>query len=338
VDPRLRPFIALLITQVAFASLAVAGKVVLQGLPPLVMAALRVFFATIFLAAIAFTAQRERVARRDVGLLVVFALLGVVINQVLFLEGLSRTSAINASILIATIPVFTTGIAILSGREAARPARILGIVVAFLGALVLLRVEDFDLGDQAVVGNLMVMTNALSYSFYLVFSRPLLHRYRSSTVVAWTFAFGMLFIVPLGAYEAASLDFARVPMSSWLGMVWVILVGSVVSYSLNNYALKRLSASTVATWAFLQPVMGVSMALVLLPGETLGPRAILGGALVLLGVLIVSRLERYEPLAALPEAGEPMNRDPIVGPNGGAQPQPEEDDQRGSGAQAPRAG
>jgi drug/metabolite transporter (DMT)-like permease len=331
----LRPFVALLVTQFAFASLAVVGKVVLHGLPPLVVAGIRVFVASLFLVLIAFAPRRERVSSIDLAKLLVFALLGVVINQVLFLEGLSRTSAVNASILIATIPVFTTAIAILSRRERARPARIVGILVAFGGALVILRIERFDLGEASVLGNLMIVANALSYSFYLVFSRPLLHKYRSPTVVAWTFLFGALLVAPIGAWKAADVDFSAVPSAVWWGMVWVVLVPSVLAYSLNNYALKRLHSSTVAAWAFLQPLIGVALALIFLRDETLSPRAMLGGILVIAGVLIVSRLERYEPMGAIAESGEAMSRKPFEAPDGRAQSEPQEDRRRREREEAP---
>ena len=329
-----RPFAALLLVQFSFASLAVVGKVAVEALPPIIVAGIRMFFASIFLAALAFAA-RERPRGLDLAKIFGLSLLGIVINQILFLEGLGHTTAVNASILVATIPIFTTGIAVLLGREAPKPLRLIGIGVALAGAFVVLGVERFDLGGETQLGNLMIVLNSLSYSFYLVLSRPLLHRYRSITVVAWTFLFGSVLITPIAAFRSTTFDFAQVPSSVWWAMVWIVLVPSVLSYSLNNYALKRIQSSTVATYVFLQPLLGVAMAIAFLEGETLPVRSLFGGLLILAGVLVVSRTERVEPVVAIPESGEAMSRNPIEAADGRAQPEPQEDNRRRGRQEAP---
>lgn len=314
--PPWRPFAALILVQFSFASLAVVGKVAVEAWGPLPVAGLRMFFASLLLAALALYASREMPTRADLGRLFGLSLLGISLNQLLFLEGLSRTSAINASILISTIPVFTTALAIAFGKERARPSRIVGIVLAFGGALVLIGVGAFDLRDEATVGNILVVLNALCYSFYLVLSRPMLSRYRSTTVVAWTFLFGTLLILPLSAPQVAEVVHGPIDARIAWAMVWIILVPSVLAYSLNNYALKRVQSSTVAVYVFLQPLIGVTLALLVLPDERLTLRAVLGGLGILAGVILVSLTERIEPLAAIPESGEAMSREPLAPPNG----------------------
>lgn len=326
---------ALVFVQFCFASLAVAGKVALASLPPLVVAGIRMFLASLFLALIGLGVRRERLPARDALRLLALSLLGVVFNQILFLEGLARTTAVNASILIATIPVFTTLVAILVGQESARPVRIAGVSVSLVGALALLGIEGFQLRTQFAVGNVLVLLNAFSYSLYLVFSRSLLRRYRSTTVVSWTFLYGSLLITPLAALRATSVEFASVPALAWWAIAWIVIFPSVVSYSLNNYALKRIRSSTVATYVFLQPLFGITLALLLLEGEILTLQNAVGGALILLGVVLVSRSEALEPVVAIPESGEAMRRQPIVAADGGAEPQPQEDHQRRSGQDAP---
>lgn len=333
--PPFRPLAALVLVQFSFASLAVVGKVAVEAWGPLPVAGLRMFFASLFLAALALAATREVPRRADLAKLFGLSLLGITLNQLLFLEGLSRTSAINATILIATIPVFTTLLAILLGKERARPLRLFGIAVAFAGALALIGLHRWDLRDENTVGNVLVVANALCYSFYLVLSRPMLNRYRSTTVVAWTFLFGALLILPLAVPElVAVLRGPLEPRIVW-AMVWIILVPSVLAYSLNNYALKRVESSTVAVYVFLQPLIGVALALLVLPEEHLTLPAIVGGLGILLGVILVSATERFEPVAAIPESGEAMSRQPLAPSNGRLEPQPQEDDQRGGRKEAP---
>jgi drug/metabolite transporter (DMT)-like permease len=161
---------------------------------------------------------------------------------------------------------------------------------------------------------------------YLVFSRGLLRKYRSTTIVAWTFLFGAVVVTPLGAWKAATFDFSHVPAVAWWAMAWIIMVPSVLSYSLNTYALKRIHSSTVAAYVSLQPLFGVALAYLILD-DRLTIQTAIGGLLVLVGVVLVSRSEAVEPMATIP--GEPaprerprspnkedMRPDPIEGANG----------------------
>src|SRR5262249_35450985 len=146
-----------------------------------------------------------RVAARDLPLVVLCAVLGLVLNQMLFLNGLARTTAVNASVLGSTIPVFTAAIAMLARREPVRPVRILGIAVAFLGALVLVRADRFSFEDRATVGNLLILANSLCYGTFLVVVRPLAGRIAPLALVALLFASALPFVLPFGV--AAWADF-----------------------------------------------------------------------------------------------------------------------------------
>ncbi len=331
----LKPFVALIFVQFFFASLAVVGKVALETFPPLMVAAMRLFFASLFLAAIAIAVQREHLPLMDAAKLFGLALLGIVFNQLLFLGGLSRTTAVNASILIATIPVFTTFFAILLGQEAPKIVRIGGIALSLLGALAILGIQGFDLRSDFALGNLFIILNSLSYSMYLVLSRGLLRKYRSTTIVAWTFIFGAFVVTPLGALRATTFNFDTVPMVAWWAMAWIIIVPSVLSYSLNTYALKRIHSSTVATYIFLQPLFGIALAYVILD-ERLNLQTAFGALLVLAGVVLVSRSEAVEPMATIPDEPQPrqkprgpnkeaMTQEPIEGADGRPKPEPQED-------------
>jgi drug/metabolite transporter (DMT)-like permease len=106
----------------------------------------------------------------------------------------------------------------------------------------------------------------------------------------WTFLVAGLFLGPIGAGLATDLDAGAVSTRAWTALAWVVLVGTVIAYAFNNYALKRLESSTVASFIFLQPLIGVALAMFLL-GETLTTRTVIGGILVVAGLLVVTRHE-----------------------------------------------
>lgn len=310
----LGPILALIVTQFAFASLAVVGKgVLVAGVPPLALAAIRVLFASLLLAALALGLAKAAtpISRRDWGVLFGLSVLGVTANQFLFIEGLQRTTAVNATILIVTIPVFTFLVAGLLGRERFEARRAVGVAIALVGTLAMLRAERFEFSDRVALGNLMVVLNCLCYSTYMVLSRDILQRLPSPMIVAWTFLFGAVILVPLGTSDVvAAAKAGAFTTNVWWGLAWIIFVPSVLSYSLNNYALKRVRATTVGSFVFLQPVFGLILAIILLPGEHLDPRAAVAGPIILAGVALVVRAEtpRTETVKPIKAANVPADR------------------------------
>lgn len=278
---------ALLAVQVMFASLPVAGKLVYASMDPLGVAAARTGGGAIaFWLAIVVTRSREPIrSRRDLGRLAIYALLGVVINQICFLVGLHYSTAVNASVLVSTIPVFTALLVIVLGHERARPARLTGIVLAFAGVAVVM--GRFDLSSRLFLGNAMVVANAFSYSLFLVLSRPLLSVYSPLTVTAWIFTFGALCTVPLGAsafVEGAS----AFGWSEWGLLAFIVLVPTITAYFLNSWCLKRAPASLVAVYIYLQPVTAAVLAFFLL-GEELRWHQAFGALGIFLGIWLAGR-------------------------------------------------
>ena len=111
----LRVHLTLLLVQTAFGGFHVVAKAVLAHLPPLALAGLRVGLATPLLVLLAWRHDRVLPGRRDLPLLVLLGGLGVFANQILFINGLRFTTAINASILMPSLPVFAAAAAALLG-------------------------------------------------------------------------------------------------------------------------------------------------------------------------------------------------------------------------------
>jgi len=115
--PPWRIHLALASAQAGFALFPIFGKIALASIPPLAFSALRVVGAVLILDAYRLSREREKIRPSDRKRLLVYGLLGVSFNQILFILGLSLTTAINTTILTATIPVFTLAAAALLGRE-----------------------------------------------------------------------------------------------------------------------------------------------------------------------------------------------------------------------------
>ena len=124
--------------QVGFALFPIFGKLALASIPALPFAAFRVTAAAVLLDAIRRAHGGESVRKADRPRLVLYALLGVSFNQILFISGLALTTAIHTTILITTIPVFTLAAAVLLRKESLTARAAAGILLAGAGVALVL--------------------------------------------------------------------------------------------------------------------------------------------------------------------------------------------------------
>jgi drug/metabolite transporter (DMT)-like permease len=281
----MRTHVALICVQVMFASLSVVAKLALRELPPTGLVAIRMTLAAAVFLVVWAAQGRERVAPADLARIALYAFFGLVANQLLFIEGLARTTATNAVVMGASIPVFTVGVALALGRERATPWKLVGLVVALGGALGLTGAGFQAGGERMLAGNALVLANSLSYAIYLVLTRDILRRYRTMTVVAFTFLFGALGVVPVGA--AAFLHVApAISLRAWLAVGYIVLFPTVGTYFLNAWALGRAPSSLVASYIYLQPLVGALLAAAIL-GEAPGAATAIAAAAIFAGIALV---------------------------------------------------
>ncbi len=284
-----RTLAALILVQVLFGLFPVAGKFAFQEFGPLAVGA----FRTVVAGALLLIAQRLLAKRRvDIGLdgpaVALLALVGIVLNQGLFLLGLQWTTVTNATLIITTIPVFTYAIAVLAGRETLGPRRATGIGLALAGVLWLVGLSRFESSAQSALGDIFILFNALSYAVFLVFSKPYAQKYNALSLTAWTFVFGALVFLPLGLMEGIEQQSASATSAGWLAVAFIVIGPTVLAYVLNNTALRSVPSSTVGVFIYLQPIFAASSAAWLLD-EQLTWKLIPAAVAVFVGVWLVVR-------------------------------------------------
>ncbi len=293
-DSTLRVHLGLLFVSFIFGANSVTAKIAMREISPMALVLIRVSTSAVILFIIHRIFIKEKIQQsRDYWSFALFSIFGIVINQVLFLKGLSMTTAINATVLVTTIPVVTIVIAILLRKEPASLRKILGSVISFIGVVMLLGSEKIDLHDDFFMGNILVFINAVSFGIYLVISKNILRRYHPSTVTSWVFIFGAIGVFPFGIKDVANLSYAEVSMTAWLCAAFLIIFSSVIVYYINNWALQRTSSSTVAVYIYVQPVVATIISTLTL-GETLTLNTAVSAAVIFAGVFIVSLKMREE--------------------------------------------
>jgi drug/metabolite transporter (DMT)-like permease len=300
-DHNAAPHLALIAVQAMFGTWFIVGKVVLRSISSTGLVAFRIWGAGLALVLL----QRglggiRLLQKKDVGLLLLCSMLGVGLNQLLFVKGLSLTTAIDAVLITATIPVFTLVASVILGYDRISWRRTLGIILAAAGMIYLVNPLRADFSARTTVGNLLIVTNSLGYSFYMVLSKDLFKRYGALTVITWVFLISSIVILPIGIVGLSGDHLGTLPAAVWFRIGYVILVPTVGAYYLNAWALTRVSPSTVATYIYLQPLIAFGLAPLFL-GEHATLRTLIACVLILAGVTIVMRRGRSRAVKDLAE-------------------------------------
>jgi drug/metabolite transporter (DMT)-like permease len=279
--------VALGFVQVCFGLFPVFGVLAMRTFTPVAVVVWRVAFGALALGAIAILVHGRAAIprRRDWARFGACSMLGVTVNMTLYLEGLQRSTADDAALMMCLIPVFTFTVAALVRQEAFDGSRALGVGVALVGASMLYWAEEPGLASRHALGNSMMAANTLSYAIYLVASRPLLSRYPPVVVIAWMFLLATPFLPFLAHGEHL------VPQASgavWGSLAFILLFPTAIAYLLNAFALSRLRASTTAVYVYVQLLITGAGSRWLL-GERPTRGILLSAACVLAGIWLVAR-------------------------------------------------
>ena len=281
----------LLLVQLFFGLHYVAAKSLLRWIDPAAWALVRVAGAALLLQLLALRRPSRRPGRREWGRLAVFALFGVVLNQVLFIEGLSRTTPAHSALIMTMIPLLTILFAVLLGKERPTAARAAGLVLALAGVWILLHADRFRVAGDLLVGDLLTLTNATSYSLFLVISREYLVRNDPLVATARVFTLGAFGVAAYGLLPLSRVEPASLPWQAWSLAAFIIVFPTVGAYWLNYWALSRVASSMVALFIYLQPVIATASQWGLGQGAP-GPRFYLAAVLVFAGVALGSLRRR----------------------------------------------
>lgn len=301
---RARVAAALIAVQLFFGLHYLAAKVVLAFIPPAGWAMLRAALGAALLAAIVLLTGRRLPGQPGlVWRLALYALFGIVINQLCFAEGLARTSPAHAAIINTTIPVWTLLCAVLAGRERIRPRRLVALAAAAIGVWLVIRPDAAALAVGASrLGDLLILTNAVSYSIFLVLSKPLLARIDALAATTLLLAWGSAGLAVFGLPALAGFDPLSVPASVWGLMAFIVVFPTAGAYLLTYWALARVDSSVVALFIYLQPVVAGTLSFLLLDEAATGS-LLVGATLIFVAVWLASEPRRRRARREDPAAG-----------------------------------
>ncbi len=268
------------------------ARIILIQTDPLVVAFFRYLISASILCAIALRISYKpgeiKISSKDKRTIWLLGFVIVIINQTLFLVGQKLTTSAHGGLLFAITPVFVYLMAIKHLGETWIPKRAIGIVLAVGGSAIIIFENGFAFDYDVLVGDLVIIVAVLAWAFYTVYGKPLVEKYGTFRVTAYTIGAGTLMYFPFGLYRLIGTDLSQITPQGWWALLYISILTSVIGYSIWYWLLKYMEASKASVIVNIQPIIAGILGYYML-GEVITWQFVGGGVVILLGVYLTQR-------------------------------------------------
>ncbi len=237
-----------------------------QWVSPMAYMATRCMGAAAIFWVISLFMPRERVAWRDLLVIMGGGLLGFVVSQTLTAWALQFTTPVYYSVIAMLTPVATMVCAALLIGERITVRGALGVVVGVVGALLMVVVGwHGGAGKNDLLGIGLAVLSLLTWAVYLIITRRVSAKYTAVTQMKWVFLVSTIAVLPFswGDLQAARLYSAGWMWSGVMEMAFIVVFATVAGYFAIPFALRYLKTTTVSVYTNLQPVVASFVAILL---------------------------------------------------------------------------
>lgn len=291
---------------VIWGSSFVAIKFAYTTYPPLTLAAVRFVVATLILGALTLLPKnRVKLEKKDILTVAVCGLTGIMLYAVLQNIAMQWTSASSATLIIASYPIITLLMESLIYKTKLSLMKIVAILIAICGVVILSYVKTESRISGELLGILLLMAAGVFWAVYNFMMKRVVNQYPPITLLFYITLFGTIFLLPLSLFERTAWQTPT--LLSFSMMLFLGVFCSVIAYLLYNRGLTTMAPSTITSMLNLMPIIGVFFSWILL-GEQVTLRKIVGGAIVILGVMLSVRKSKSDLTV---RAGESAPSEPM---------------------------
>ena len=202
-----------------------------------------------------FSKQKIKIDRKDYFRLLFCSITGIVLNQLLFIKGLSYTSPIHGALLMLTTPILITFFASIFLKERLNFNKFIGLALGIGGASVLILSRSNNVqGSNTMLGDLLILINAVSYMIYFIIVKPLMFKYSPLTVIRMSFTIGLFVALPFCWTEFSNTSWDLFSTNEIWSLAIITIGGTFLAYTFNIYAINKLGASITGNYIYTQPV------------------------------------------------------------------------------------
>jgi len=269
----------------------IAKNVMPTYITPFGFILLRVLGAAILFWLVSFFIKPEKIQKKDWPRLIACSFLGMVINMLAFFKGLELSTPVNSSVIITVSPIIVFIFSAILLKEKIQFLKTIGIILGFMGAIILvLYTSKTGINAPNIpLGNVLLIVNSFAYGLYLVLVKPLIEKYNIITLLKWLFLLAVFLNLPVTFNEFVSVNWSDLPIKdAVLPMLFVVVGTTFCTYLFNAYALRALSPSTVSSFIYLQPIVGIVYA-VSTKSDTLSLVSVTGMILIFIGIYLVTK-------------------------------------------------
>ncbi|HEY6645312.1 DMT family transporter [Povalibacter sp.] len=290
---RWRAILMLIGVMTLWGSVFVMTKDIIDVVPPLTLAFMRVAIGFLVLLPFAIYRLRRQPSPRPPlpwRAMLTMGLIGVAFYYGMFNLGLFYTSASQGALVQSSIPAMTALVAILWLGEPATRSRVAGIGLSVVGVLVIFSGSPVDTSAAApVLGNVLVFVSVIAWGVYTSYAKRCAH-VDAMILTAGVIGAGALFLLPFALIELRGQSLPVLDTVEWMEVILLGAGASGLAYMFYNLALQDIDASQAGVFANLIPVVGVASGIAVL-GDPISVRAIIGGVIVIAGIWITGGAE-----------------------------------------------
>jgi drug/metabolite transporter (DMT)-like permease len=285
-------YLRLAVVPVIWGGTFIAGRVLALAVPATVGATLRFVAASAALltASLLLEGRLPRLDRRQLAATLALGATGVFAYNLLFLGALTRMPASRTSLIVALNPVVTIALSAWLFEERMTRLRLFGILLALAGVWTVVTRGD-PLGSLAGAvgpGEVMMFGAVCSWAAYTLIGRGVLRGLTPLAASTYASLFGTAMLAAVAMPDLLRLDGAVLSPAAIASVLYLGLLGTGVAFVWYYRAVQRLGPSRTVIFNNLVPVFGAGFGVTLL-GEPLLPSMVVGGALAVTGVMLVSR-------------------------------------------------
>lgn len=202
----------------------------------------------------------EHIERKDWGLIIVAALMMGMVRKMMMMFGLSRTSPIDGSIIATIVPLIVLLVSVLAHVDKLTLRKVAGLVLGFAGAVAVVLTSNSEKHvNSELWGNIMMIFSGLVTALYMVLFKPLVSKYRVTTLLRAIYTISAVLLLPIGIDSVIDSDFVGMNAKLWAAAAFVLIVPTYLPNLLLNYSLRYLKPTMSSTYTYIQPVLAVAL-------------------------------------------------------------------------------
>jgi drug/metabolite transporter (DMT)-like permease len=271
------------------------GKYGVVQLSPLLFNALRfIITAPVLMFVVYITERSLRVERRDIVRLICVSLVGITLYQTFFMTSVQYTSATSASLLIAMSPIFTGLFSVLLKQERFEWVTQIGSIISFCGAALVLLSENSSKGiyPHQLLGDIVGLFASICWGLYPVLANPLVQKYSSLKVTAWSSLIGVVPLLVLAVKPSLTVNW-NLSIPTWFSLLYSTFIVSVFGLVAWYACVRQIGPTKVMVYMYLVPLVAVVFARFYIH-EGVSWGQIIGGITILVGISVVKGLIRIK--------------------------------------------